>query len=141
VNISLIQAEAIADAVFAHAEKIQTRSLALVILDSGGHPVLIKRQDGAGYLLPKIAQTKAYGALGMGQNTTFFAARAEENPVLFQSLAAASGDNIVFSPGGVIIRDASGNTIGALGVSGDSGPRDEECALAGIETSGLKALG
>jgi uncharacterized protein GlcG (DUF336 family) len=38
----------------------------------------------------------------------------------------------------VLIRDAAGDVIGAVGVSGDTSDRDEECALAGIEAAGLK---
>jgi len=54
-------------------------------------------------------------------------------------LAAASGGRIVTNPGGVLIRDAGGNIIGAVGISGDTSDNDELCALAGIEAAGLKA--
>jgi uncharacterized protein GlcG (DUF336 family) len=42
-------------------------------------------------------------------------------------------------PGGVLIRDADGKTIGAVGVTGDSSENDEVCAVAGVEAAGLKA--
>jgi uncharacterized protein GlcG (DUF336 family) len=54
-------------------------------------------------------------------------------------LAAASGGRMVANPGGVLIRDAAGDIIGAVGVSGDTSDKDEACALAGIEAAGLKA--
>jgi uncharacterized protein GlcG (DUF336 family) len=43
---------------------------------------------------------------------------------------------VVPSPGGVLILK-DGEVIGAVGISGDSGDRDEECALAGINAAGL----
>ena len=42
-------------------------------------------------------------------------------------------------PGGVLIQDANGALLGAVGVSGDTSDNDEICALAGIEAAGLKA--
>ena len=41
-------------------------------------------------------------------------------------------------PGGVLIRDAEGRLLGAVGISGDTSDNDEICALAGIEAAGLK---
>jgi uncharacterized protein GlcG (DUF336 family) len=42
-------------------------------------------------------------------------------------------------PGGVLIKDADGEIVGAVGISGDTSDKDEVCAVAGIEASGLKA--
>ena len=43
-------------------------------------------------------------------------------------------------PGGVLAIDPdTGDIIGAVGISGGSGENDEACAVAGIETAGLKA--
>ena len=42
-------------------------------------------------------------------------------------------------PGGVLIRNADGVLLGAVGVSGDTSDNDEVCALAGIAAAGLKA--
>ena len=46
---------------------------------------------------------------------------------------------MVTNPGGVLIRDTSGEIIGAVGISGDTSDKDESCAIAGIEAAGLKA--
>jgi uncharacterized protein GlcG (DUF336 family) len=40
-------------------------------------------------------------------------------------------------PGGVLIKDASGAIIGAVGISGDTSDNDEMAAVAGIESVGL----
>jgi len=50
---------------------------------------------------------------------------------------AASGGRIVPVPGGVLIRDASGEIIGSVGISGDTSDKDEICAVQGILCAGL----
>ena len=42
-------------------------------------------------------------------------------------------------PGGVLVRTADGDLLGAVGVSGDNSDNDEAAALAGIESAGLVA--
>mgnify|MGYP002637568174 FL=1 len=42
-------------------------------------------------------------------------------------------------PGGVLIRSADGELIGAVGVSGELSDNDEICAVAGIVAAGLIA--
>jgi uncharacterized protein GlcG (DUF336 family) len=42
-------------------------------------------------------------------------------------------------PGGVLIKSAAGEVLGAVGISGDTSDKDEACAVAGIEAAGLKA--
>jgi uncharacterized protein GlcG (DUF336 family) len=51
----------------------------------------------------------------------------------------ASGGRVVTNPGGVLIRDAEGDVIGAVGISGDTSDKDEACAIAGIEAAALFA--
>ena len=59
--------------------------------------------------------------------------------MFFTALAAASEGRIVTNPGGVLIRNAAADIVGAVGISGDTSDRDEACAIAGIEAAGLKA--
>jgi hypothetical protein len=51
---------------------------------------------------------------------------------------AASGDQIFPEGGGMLVRDDSGEVIGAVGVTGDTEDRDEELAVHGIHAAGLK---
>ena len=39
--------------------------LTIVVLDAGGHVIVLKREDGAGFMRNDVAIAKAYGALGM----------------------------------------------------------------------------
>jgi uncharacterized protein GlcG (DUF336 family) len=46
---------------------------------------------------------------------------------------------VVPVPGGVLIRDAKLNVVGAVGVTGDLSDNDEICAIAGVEATNLTA--
>ncbi len=135
--ISLSQAQAIIEAALGNARLQLAKPLAVVVLDSGGHPIAFAREDGATFFRHEIARAKAVGALGMGDDTRVLAERANGNPAFFQSLTAIVGGNIAFSPGGVLVRDAAGAVIGAVGVSGDTGDMDEDCAVFGKNSVGL----
>jgi uncharacterized protein GlcG (DUF336 family) len=65
--------------------------------------------------------------------------RAAQHPTVLTAIVAASGGRLVPNPGGVLIRDAGGQVVGAVGISGDTGDNDEIIAIAGIEAAGLKA--
>ena len=53
-------------------------------------------------------------------------------------LISASDGKIFPEGGGMLIRDAGGEAIGAVGVTGDTQERDEELAAHGIRAAGLK---
>jgi uncharacterized protein GlcG (DUF336 family) len=137
--VSLSQASTIVDAALKKAREANLAPLTVAVLDAGGHLVAFKREDKSGILRYDIAVGKAWGALGMGFGSRTLAARAAKTPQFFTMLAAASDGRMVTNPGGVLIRDAGGNVIGACGISGDTSDKDEMCAVAGIEAAGLKA--
>jgi uncharacterized protein GlcG (DUF336 family) len=136
--ISLDQAQTIVGGALAHGRALKVKPLAVIVMDTGGHAIAFAREDGASFFRHDIARAKAVGALGMGDDTRVLAERAKGNTAFFQSVTAVVGGNIAFSPGGVLVRDASGLVVGALGISGDTGDMDEACALAGIAAAGLK---
>jgi uncharacterized protein GlcG (DUF336 family) len=137
--LTLDLASRIVDAALAAARKQTLKPLAVVVLDGGGHDIVLKREDGCGILRVDIARGKAWGALGMGLGSRDLARKAEQNPRFFAALAAASGGRVIPNPGGVLVRDAAGDVIGAVGISGDQSDRDEACAIAGIDAAGLRA--
>src|SRR5262249_1913871 len=137
--VTLAQASTIVDAALNKGRDTNCAPLTVAVLDSGGHLVAFKREDKSGLLRFDIAFGKAWGALGMGFGSRTLAARAAKTPQFFTMLAAASGGRMVTNPGGVLIRTAAGDIIGAVGISGDTSDRDEACAIAGIEAAGLKA--
>ncbi len=141
-GITLSQATAIVEAALRKARETGCAPLAVAVLDAGGHLKAFAREDGAGIIRPQIAIGKAWGALGMGVGSRALARRVAEQPQqhpFFAALNAMSDGRVVPAPGGVLIRDGSGETIGAVGISGDVSEKDEACALAGIEAAQLAA--
>lgn len=132
MNITLAQAETIINGALAHARSLEAKPLAVIVLDSGGHPVAFKREDKASLFRYNIAKAKATGALGMGVDTKVIAAKSKENPTFFASISAIPEVDIAYSPGGNLIKNSVGHIIGAIGISGDTGEIDEICGLAGI---------
>lgn len=135
--LSLNAAQQIIAGALAEARARAARPLAVIVLDAGGHPLAFAREDGATMFRHDIARAKATGAIGMGDDTRVLAERAKGNPAFFQSVTAVVGGQIAFSPGGVLVRDADGTVIGAVGISGDTGDCDEDCAFAGLKAAGL----
>ena len=87
----------------------------------------------------EIATGKAWGAVAMGESSRSLGRKARDNPSFVQGLTVTSGGRILTSPGGVLIRGEGGAVLGAVGISGDSGPNDEILAIHGIESVGLVA--
>jgi len=137
--LTLAQASVMVDTALKTAREKNFAPLTVAVLDAGGHLVAFKREDKSGILRFDIAFGKAWGALGMGFGSRTLFERAEKTPMFFTALAAASGGRVVTNPGGVLIRDAGGDIIGAVGISGDTSDNDEICAIAGIAAAGLKA--
>lgn len=137
--ITLEQASILVDAALAEGKALGLAPLCVVVLDPGGHAMALKRDERASIGRPEIATGKAAGCLGMGFGGRELARRAANMPAFFTALASAFPKGIIPVPGGVLIRDASGALLGAVGVTGDTSDNDELCALAGIAAAGLVA--
>ena len=64
--------------------------------------------------------------------------RQTEKPEFVKFLIAASDERLFAEGGGMLIRDDSGEVIGAVGVTGDTEDKDDELAVHGIHSVGLK---
>jgi uncharacterized protein GlcG (DUF336 family) len=138
-SLTLAQASTIVDIALKTGRDANFQPLTVAVLDAGGHLVAFKREDKSGLLRFDIAFGKAWGALGMGFGGRTLAGRAPKSQLFFTTLAAASHGRFVPVIGGVLIRDAAGDVIGAVGISGDVSENDEKCGIAGVEAAGLKA--
>jgi len=138
-SLTLAQASTIVDVALKTGRDANFQPLTVAVLDAGGHLVAFKREDKSGLLRFDIAFGKAWGALGMGFGGRTLAGRAPKSQLFFTTLAAASGGRFVPVIGGILIRDAAGDVIGAVGISGDVSENDEKCGIAGVEAAGLKA--
>lgn len=137
MSVTLSQAETIIDAALAKGRERSFQPLTVVVLDAGGHTVALKREDGSGIARVEIATGKAWGGLGMGFGSRELFDRAAKMPHFIAAYAVATAGRMMPAAGGVLVLDANGRTIGAVGVSGDTSDNDEVCALAGVEAAGL----
>ena len=138
-RITLDKANAVIAAALAEGKTRGLKPLSVAVLDSGGHLLAFQRQDGASTLRPEIAVSKASGALGFGVSSRKIGDMAAERPTFIASLASISAHGVTPAAGGVIVVDAEGLALGAVGVTGDTSDNDELCALAGIAAAGLVA--
>lgn len=116
------------------------KPLSVVVLDAGGHVIAFEREDGSSNRRFDIAFGKAHGALALGIGSRALMARAEQQPYFIAAVTNAIGGSLIPVPGGVLVTDTSGATIGAVGVTGDNSDNDEKAAVAGITAAGFGAV-
>lgn len=138
-KLTLDNARKILEAAAAHGAEIDTKPLTIAVLDAGGHLVAFWRQDGSPTLRPEVAMGKAKTCIGLGMSSRKAGEAAKERPEFFGALASLADGGVVPAAGGVMIQDGNGETVGAVGISGDLSDRDEACAIAGVEAAGFKA--
>lgn len=139
-TLGLGQAQAILAEALAEGRRRDFLPLTVVVLDAGGQLVAMMREDGSGIARFGIAQAKAWGALGMGLPSAEIGRRLGGNPGFLAGVIASTGGRMAPNAGGLLIGDADGEAIGAVGISGDTGDNDELCARAGIQSAGLRIL-
>jgi uncharacterized protein GlcG (DUF336 family) len=137
--LSLEQANTIITATFAAAKKQRCRPMSAIVLDAGGRVKAFQKQDGAALMRFEIAYGKAFGALALNRSSRQVLAKAKEKPPFMASLTELADGPIFLEAGGQIIRDAAGEVVGALGVTGDVNEVDDLCAIDGIHAGGFRA--
>jgi uncharacterized protein GlcG (DUF336 family) len=136
-TLTLAQAQQILEAALAKSKASGYKPMGVAVLDAAGHLKAFASEDGASMFRFDIARAKAWGAVGMGVSSRTLAERAKGNPNFFVSLAATADGKFLAQTGAVVIKDAQGNVIGAVGASGGTGDEDELICLAGVEAAGL----
>jgi len=126
-------AQAIVAGCVAHSTAKQ-QSHAIVVVDTGGHPVAALRMDGNGTGIFDFSMAKAQAAAAWGFSTAQMLENARGTP------GFAEAPHVVIVPGGVPVFGADGKTrLGAVGVSGEAPLDDAACAEAGIKAAGLRS--
>jgi uncharacterized protein GlcG (DUF336 family) len=87
----------------------------------------------------EIAYGKAFAALALNRSSRQVLQKAKEKPAFMQSLAELSDGPLFLEAGGQLIRDETGEIVGALGVTGDVNEVDDLCAIDGIRAAGFRA--
>jgi uncharacterized protein GlcG (DUF336 family) len=138
-DITLEAARTIIAAAFEKGRELGLKPLTVAVLDTAGALKALERTDGSSLMRPDIAIGKANGAIALGMGSRAIFKRAQEQPYFIQSMNALAKGSLVPVPGGVLVRNPSGNLLGAVGITGDTSDNDEACAVAGIEAAGLVA--
>jgi len=136
-RLTLDQANQIITAALQQSAASGYKPMAVVVLDDAGHLKAAQRQDGASMFRIDVATGKAWAAVGMDASSRTLAQRAKDNPNFFVTLASTAQGRFLPQTGAVLIRDADGAILGAVGASGGTGDEDEAICIAGVQAAGL----
>jgi uncharacterized protein GlcG (DUF336 family) len=136
-ELTLDIARTIAEAALKTARDKSFKPLSIVVYDARGALKALLSEDGTSLKRAEIAMGKAYGALSLGVGSRAIHKMATDRPFFVAAATHAVGGQLVPVPGGVLIKDAGGRILGAVGVSGDTSDNDEIAAAGGIEAAGL----
>jgi glc operon protein GlcG len=116
----------------AEAEAIKNNwGMAIAILDSGGHIVMLHRLDNTQYGSIAVAEDKARSALYYRRPTKIFEDLVAQGGLGLRTLALRGASPL---EGGIPII-ADGKIIGAIGVSGATAVQDGQVAKAGADAA------
>jgi uncharacterized protein GlcG (DUF336 family) len=127
-DITMKHAYKVLDAAVKKAEEINTK-MDVAVVDSGANLKAFIRMDGAWLGSVDIAIKKAKTARFFDMPTGEIGKLSQPGGALY-NIEHSNGGLISF-PGGLPIKDAEGNIIGAIGVSGSSVENDHAVADAG----------
>ncbi len=128
MNITLAQAEKMIAVAKEKSTAIDTK-MNIAIVDAGANLVAFARMDGAWLGSLDISIKKAKTARYFDMDTGIIGSLSQPGGPLFN--IEHSNNGLITFPGGVPVKDANGNVIGAIGVSGSSVENDHTVAEAG----------
>ena len=135
-DLTLAAAQTILAAALKTGRDQGLKPLAVAVYDARGALRALASEDGTSLKRAEIAMGKSFGALALGVGSRAIHKMALDRPY-FVAAGHAVGGLLVPVPGGVLIKDAQGAILGAVGVSGDTSDNDEIAAARGIEAAGL----
>lgn len=128
MNITLQQAEQMIEAAKKKAIELDTK-MNIAVVDAGANLLAFARMDGAWLGSLDISIKKAKTARFFDMNTGVIGSLSQPGGSLY-NIEHSNGGLITF-PGGVPVKNAAGEVIGAIGVSGSSVENDHAVAEAG----------
>ncbi|HTI91798.1 MAG TPA: heme-binding protein [Puia sp.] len=130
MNITLDQAEAAIKAAKEKAKQLNTL-MNIAVVDSGTNLIAFAHMDEAWIGSIDISQKKARTARYFNMPTGEIGKLSQPGGPLY-NIEHSNGGLISF-PGGVLIKNAKGDIIGAIGVSGSTVENDHAVAQAGAD--------
>ncbi|RYM34207.1 heme-binding protein [Brumimicrobium glaciale] len=128
MNITLEQAEKAIAVAKSKAVEIDTK-MNIAIVDAGANLVAFGRMDGAWLGSLDISIKKAKTARFFDMNTGIVGELSQPGQPLYN--IEHSNNGLITFPGGIPIKNAAGEIIGAIGVSGSAVENDHIVAEAG----------
>ncbi len=130
MSITLEQAEKMVSAAKKKSAEIDTK-MNIAIVDAGANLLAFARMDGAWLGSLDISIKKAKTARFFDMDTGIIGGLSQPGGALY-NIEHSNGGLITF-PGGIPVKNAAGEVIGAIGVSGSSVENDHTVAKAGAE--------
>jgi glc operon protein GlcG len=136
-GVTLEQAMAIINGAMDYARANNYR-MSFTVVDAGGHFVAGVRMEGAGLYTPETSRGKALASVAYGIDSNQFAARYEAAPLFWTSVIPLGGRYpLNMGQGALLIRDANGTILGAVGAGGGTSQQDEDAVRAGLQAAGF----
>jgi uncharacterized protein GlcG (DUF336 family) len=132
-DLTLEQAEKIVAAAKKKSVEIGTK-MNIAVVDAGANLKAFVRQDGAWLGSVDISIKKARTARFFDFNTGEIGKLSQPGGPLF-GIEHSNGGLITF-PGGVVLKNSTGEVVGAIGVSGSVVENDHAVAQAGADSLG-----
>lgn len=131
-SLSLKAADAMIARCVSHAGEKHFPPLSIAVIDLTGTLIAFVRQDGASPVTGDAALLKARTVVRARLPTSAFGAVLARDAATRDAFLVLGLTSI---PGGVPVRQAGQDVIGAIGVSGGSDQQDEACALQASTTA------
>ncbi|MCS6801061.1 MAG: heme-binding protein [Chloroflexota bacterium] len=135
--LTLADALRLVEAAEARAREIGV-PMAIAVVDAGGHPIEVRRMDGAPVAAMTTVVAKARTAVHFRTTTEALVEGAKAWPEVYQSWITVSGGQWVLSKGGVPLWK-NGHVVGGIGCSGGTGAQDITCAETARDRAGFAA--
>lgn len=139
-KLSLSRANRIISQALAEGSRRNFRPLSAAVFDAGGNIKAYQAQDGIAPGRFEVACGKARGCLFIGSGSRALDKQVSDRPHFLASLTSVIPGGVVPVGGGVLIVNTRGETLGAIGVTGDTSDNDEICAIFGVEQAGFTAV-
>lgn len=128
MNITLSQAEKIISAAKEKSTSIEAK-MNIAVVDAGANLIAFARMDGAWLGSLDVSIKKAKTARYFDMNTGIIGELSQPGGSLYN--IEHSNNGLITFPGGIPIKNAEGEIIGAIGVSGSSVENDHAVAEVG----------
>lgn len=140
-QLTLEAADNIASAAIEEAIARRFNGISVAVVDASGRELVCKTQPSCPVLIPHLAKAKAGASIGTHSSSRAlkdkYLPERQAQLLTMATVGASAGVPFAAVPGGVICRDADGDVVCAIGVSGASADEDEHCALVAGQAVGL----